>query len=69
MNKDEFASWVKADNAMSDSVGLLANESENFIVLLQSIGENQVADGVKIARSAIKTIKELGELPLDLIIP
>lgn len=66
MNQADFSEWVKARLAPSDSVGILAYECDSFIVLLQSIGENQVADGVKISRSAIREIKELGQIPLSL---
>ena len=66
MNQADFEAWVKADTARSDSVGILAYECESFIVLLQSIGENQVADGIKISRAAIREIKELSEIPLSL---
>jgi hypothetical protein len=66
MTRDDFAAWLKADTARSDSVGILAYECEAFVVLLQSVGENQVADAVKIARNAIRDIKVLGEVPLAL---
>jgi hypothetical protein len=66
MTRNDFEAWVKADTARSDSVGILAYECESFIVLLQSIGENQVADGIKISRAAIREIKELAEIPLTL---
>ncbi len=66
MTQADFKGWVKAGIAPSDSVGILAYESDAFIVLLQSIGDNQVADGIKISRSAIRGIKELAEIPLSL---
>ncbi len=66
MNQSDFEQWLEDDLPPSDSVGILAHENENFIVLLQSIGENQVADSIKISRSAIEIIKELGEVPLSL---
>jgi hypothetical protein len=66
MTQDDFYAWVKADAARSDSVGILAYETDQFIVLIQSVGENQVADGIKISRGAIRSIKELGDIPLTL---
>ncbi len=69
MAQSDFLDWLHAPPAPSDSVGILAYETENYIVLLQSIGEGQVADGIKITRSAIRNIKELGNIPLSLKIP
>lgn len=66
MAQADFESWVKSDTARSDSVGILAYECEAFIVLIQSVGEKQVADGVKISRSAIRQIRELAEIPINL---
>lgn len=66
MTQSDFEEWVKADTAESDSVGILAYECESFIVLLQSIGVKQVADGLKINRSAIRQIHELGHVPISL---
>jgi hypothetical protein len=62
----EFESFIKSGVTPSDSVGILAYECESFIVLLQSIGRDQVADGVKINRAAIRSVKELGAVPLSL---
>ncbi len=50
MDQSDFEAWVKADVADCDSVGILAYESDSFIVLLQSSGEKQVAEGLKISR-------------------
>lgn len=69
MTQSDFSDWIHAPPAPSDSVGILAYESENYIVLLQSIGKNQVADGLKITRSAIRSITELGTVGLSLVIP
>ncbi len=66
MTKSDYETWLKDGLAPSDSVGILAHECDSFIVLLQSIGDDQVADGIKISRSAIRSIKELGEIPLTL---
>jgi hypothetical protein len=66
MTQADFEGWLKAGLAPSDSVGILAYETDSFIVLLQSIGSQQVADGIKISRSAIRSIKEIGEIPLSL---
>lgn len=66
MTQSEFTDWLHAPPAPSDSVGVLAYETDDYIVLLQSIGDGQVADGIKITRSAIRSIKELGSVPLSL---
>jgi hypothetical protein len=66
MARADFEEWVKADTARSDSVGILAYETDRFIVLLQSVGENQVADAVKISRAAIREVREIGQVPLTL---
>jgi len=66
INQTEFEEWLEKDLPPSDSVGILAHENDSFIVLLQSIGDNQVADGIKISRAAIEKIRELGEIPLSL---
>lgn len=66
MSQQDFEDWLKRDLTSSHSVGVLAYESESFIVLLQSIGDEQVADGIKIARSAIIEINELAILDISL---
>lgn len=66
MTQSDFQDWIKTDTNESDSVGILAYESESFIVLIQSVGVKQIADGLKISRTAIKQIKELAQLPIDL---
>ena len=66
MTQNDFESWANAQVAVSDSVGILAHENESFIVLLQSIGQKQVADALKISRTAIVKITELGEVPITL---
>jgi hypothetical protein len=69
MAQADFEAWVKADTVQSDSVGILAYETDAFIVLLQSIGSQQVADAIKISRSAIRNVREIGEIPLTLVKP
>jgi hypothetical protein len=69
MTQSEFTDWLHAPPAPSDSVGILAYETADYVVLLQSIGDNQVADGIKITRSAIRSIKEIGSVPLSLEVP
>lgn len=69
MTQSDFVDWLHAPPAPSDSVGILAYETDDYIVLLQSIGDGQVADGIKITRSAIRSIKELGSVPLSLEVP
>jgi hypothetical protein len=66
MFKSEFETWVKKDIARSNSVGLLAYETETYIMLVQSVGEDQVADALKISRAAIESIKEVAELTIKL---
>jgi hypothetical protein len=69
MSQTDFLDWLHAPPAPSDSIGILAYETDDYIVLLQSIGDSQVADGIKITRSAIRSIKELGRVPLSLEVP
>lgn len=66
MDRDEFEKWAKSDLPDSDSVGMLAHEAEEYIVLVQSVGKVEVADSVKISRSAISEIREIGEVPITL---
>lgn len=66
MFKSEFETWVKKDMKRSDSVGLLAYETETYIVLVQSVGEDQVADALKISRVVIESIKEIAEIAIKL---
>lgn len=68
MTRPDFLAWVKSENSISDSVGILAFESDDYIVLIQSIGVNQVADGIKINRASIRNIKEIATIPLSLAI-
>jgi hypothetical protein len=66
MTQNDFESWIDAGIAQSESVGILAYECAQFIVLIQSIGEKQIADGLKISRSSIRRITELAEIPISL---
>jgi hypothetical protein len=66
MIKSEFKEWIDEGLARTDSVGLLAYESDEFIVLLQSAGKSEVASAVKISRAAISEMKELGEIEVEL---
>lgn len=68
MTRSDFLAWAKSENSISDSVGIMAFESDDYIVLIQSIGVNQVADGIKINKASIKNIKELATIPLSLSI-
>lgn len=66
MHKSEFSEWAKSGIPQTDSVGLLAYENDTYVVLIQSVGKNQVADGVKINRASIKSIREIGTVEIDL---
>ena len=66
MNKSDFASFADNPPSQSDSVGFLAIDRDGYIVLAQSIGANQVADCVKIPRTAIVSIKPIGDVPIQL---
>lgn len=62
----DFEDWIKTGVNRSDTVGILAYECKEFIVIVQSVGENLVADGIKITRSAIKKISVIGKINLRL---
>jgi len=64
--KADFIRWIQEGATPADTVGILAYESDDFVVVIQSIGDGTVADGVKITRSAIKSIQVLAELPFTL---
>lgn len=66
MPKQDFIRWIREGETPADTVGVLAYEHDDFIVIVQSVGNGVVADGVKITRSAIKEIRELAEVPLTL---
>lgn len=66
MLKSEFIDFTKRQPTPADSVGLLAFENDEFIIVLQTIGLNQVADAVKIVRSCIKEIRELADVDIEL---
>jgi hypothetical protein len=58
--------FVRCPALQPDSVSLLAYETPAFLVLLQTIGNNQVSEAVKIIKSAHTNIKELGKVPFTL---
>lgn len=66
MSQEDFEAWLSKGTGPSDSVGILAHEDESCVVLLQSVGVNQVADAIKISRSAIRQIREIGEIGISL---
>jgi|GEM_PF-1374830 len=66
MPKEDFIRWIKEGATPADTVGILAYEAKDFIIIIQSIGNGVVADGVKITRSAITNIKVIGKVPLTL---
>lgn len=66
MQKPEFEEWVKRGIAQSDSVGLLAYETDDYIVLVQSVGRTQIADCVKINRASVKSVREIGHVDIEL---
>ena len=60
MDKETFEQWIKDGIIPSYSVGYLAVDGDVFIVLVQSVGENQVADAIKITKSAIISMQTIG---------
>ena len=66
MPKEDFIRWIKEGATPVDTVGILAYEAKDFIVIIQSIGNRVVADGIKITRSAITNIEVLSKVPLTL---
>lgn len=69
MPTQHFFDWVKEPPPETVSVGVLVHEDDSFIVISQSFGERQIADSVKITRSAIKECREIAQIPLSVEIP
>jgi hypothetical protein len=66
MFKSDFQDWIQTGATKADTVGLLAYECEDFIVVLQTVGEDQVADAVKIARPCITDMQVIAEAGIEL---
>lgn len=62
----QLANWIKEQPATMDSVGMLVHESDECIVILQSISEGTVAAALQITRTAIVEVIELCEVDLTL---
>jgi len=65
----DFYEWVKEPPPETITIGVLVHEEKSFIVISQSFGERQIADSVKITRSAIKECKEIAQILLSIEIP
>lgn len=68
LTKADFNDWLNEGIKPIDSVGMLAHETNDFIVLLQSVGNDNVADAVMISRSAIQEIRVIGEVEIELVL-
>lgn len=66
MDKSDFANFCDDPPARSISVGILAKKTKSYIVILQTIGENCVADAVKINRESIVRIDTISEIKVTL---
>lgn len=64
MSESRFKEWAKEDVVQCESVGLLAYETEFYIVLIQSVGDELIASALKISRAAIQSVQEIGEVPI-----
>jgi hypothetical protein len=69
MPTQDFLQWIKEPPPQTISVGVLVHENESFIVISQSFGERQIADSIKITKSAIKECTEIAQIPLSIEIP
>lgn len=65
MLKGEFDEWIKEGINRSDTVGILFFESKEMVVVIQSVGKNQVADCIKITRKAIQKMTVLADIEID----
>jgi hypothetical protein len=63
MDKKEFHSFCRSNPSRTTSVGILAYQDKKSITILQSVGENSVADAVKINRASIVKIRKLAQVP------
>jgi hypothetical protein len=62
----KFWSSAKSDPVIVDSVGMMAYENEDKVVLLQTIGGEEVSGFFEIPRGCIKEIKVIGSLPMTI---
>lgn len=68
MDKDDFVSFCDSPPNSSTSIGILAKEDKDKIVILQSIGDNCVADAIKINRASIIKMVTIGKINVALLI-
>jgi hypothetical protein len=61
-----FRSFCHSNPSRSTTVGILAHQDKKAIVILQTIGENSVADAVKINRGSIVKIETISRLKIKL---
>jgi hypothetical protein len=62
MDKADFTLFCQSKPTRSTSIGILAHEDKKSIVILQTVGENSVADAIKINRDSIVDMEEISEL-------
>jgi hypothetical protein len=67
MDKDDFRSFCRSNPSRSTTVGILAHQDKKSIVILQTIGENSVADAVKINKASIIKIEAISSLKIKLV--
>jgi hypothetical protein len=68
LHSEAFARWIKKGMSINETWGLLAYESNDLIVILQSWseGDGTYAGALKITRSAIQRIQVLVEVDIKL---
>lgn len=66
MNKSEFDEFCKEKRTKVDSVGILFSETNEYYILVQSIGFDCIAECIKITKSAVLEVKFLHEIPIEM---
>ena len=65
-SRSSFESFSKEPILHLDSVGFLAWEHEDYVVIVQSAGPDDIDAMMKIPRCAITEIREIGEVDIKL---
>lgn len=66
MSHKHFVRFARQGYVPADTVGILAHEDEECVVILQTLGVSQVTGAVKITRSAIAKMVDVGTVDLEL---
>jgi hypothetical protein len=66
IDRDAFMNWMSVKSNPMVSVGFLASDIDDHIVLLQTVGDDQMGEAIQIPRALILELEELADTDIEL---